>query len=94
MTLPSATGKGQTAVPQLEPQMYGQSAKSLTEWLTAKEAAEHLKVETRTVLTWVRQGKLRAYSLSGTRRHVWRFLHTDLDAMLTGPSVAEPRRVQ
>ena len=63
-------------------------------WLTAEQAAEYLQVETRTVLTWVRLGQLKAYPLSGTKRKVWRFLHADLDAMLTGPSVAEPRRVQ
>ena len=65
----------------------------LPKWLTAEQAAEYLQVETRTVLTWVRLGQLKAYPLSGTKQ-VWRFLHADLDAMLTGPSVAEPRRVQ
>ncbi len=63
-------------------------------WLTAEQAAEYLQVETRTVLTWARLGQLKAHPLSGTKRKVWRFLHADLDAMLTGPSVAEPRRVQ
>jgi excisionase family DNA binding protein len=63
------------------------SDSSLT-WLTAKEAADYLKVEPRTLLVWVRQGKVRGYVLSGTRRQTWRFLHADLDAMLTGPSVA------
>ena len=66
----------------------------LPKWLTAEQAAEYLQVETRTVLTWVRLGQLKAYPLSGTKRKVWRFLFADLDAMLTGPSVAEPRRVQ
>jgi excisionase family DNA binding protein len=66
----------------------------LPKWLTAEQAAEYLQVETRTVLTWARLGQLKAHPLSGTKRKVWRFLHADLDAMLTGPSVAEPRRVQ
>jgi excisionase family DNA binding protein len=63
-------------------------------WLTAKEAAGYLKVEPRTVLLWVRQGKLKGFTLSGTKRHVWRFLHVDLDAMLTSPSVAMNGRIQ
>jgi len=57
-------------------------------WLTAKQAAAYLQVERRTLLTWTRQAKLKAYPLSGTRRKVWRFLHADLDAMLLAPSVA------
>ncbi len=65
---------------------------SIEAWLTAAEAAAYLKVEPRTLLSWVRQGKVRGYSLSGTRRHVWRFRPTDLDAMLTAPSVAVNRR--
>jgi len=63
-------------------------------WLTAEQAAEYLQIERRTLLAWVRLGQLKAHPLSGTKRKVWRFLHADLDAMLTGPSVAEPRRVQ
>jgi len=57
-------------------------------WLTAREAAQYLSVEPRTVLLWTRQGKLRGFKLSGTKRHVWRFRYCDLDAMLTRPSVA------
>jgi len=71
------------AAPQ-PPTMQGQQ---LTEWLTAEEAAHHLKVKTRTILLWVRQGKVKGYALSGTRRRVWRFLRSDLNAMLTNPSV-------
>jgi len=33
-------------------------------WLTATEAAEYLKLQTRSLLLWVRQGKLQAYALS------------------------------
>jgi len=40
------------------------------------------------MLLWARQGKVKGFTLSGVRRHVWRFRHVDLDAMLTGPSVA------
>jgi len=49
-----------------------------SEWLTADEAAAHLKVKTRSLLRWVRLGQLQAYTLSGTRRHVWRFRKEDL----------------
>ncbi|MGA2203486.1 MAG: helix-turn-helix domain-containing protein [Terriglobales bacterium] len=64
-------------------------------WLTATEAATYLKIEPRTLLMWARQGKVRGYILSGTRRQTWRFLSADLDAMLLGPSVAlEKERTQ
>ena len=53
-----------------------------SEWLTADEAAKHLKIKTRTLLLWVRQGKVKAFALSGTKRRVWRFRHQDLDAAL------------
>jgi excisionase family DNA binding protein len=52
------------------------------EWLTAGEAAQHLKVKVRTLLLWVRQGKVKGFALSGTKRHVWRFRSRDLDAAL------------
>ncbi len=57
-----------------------------SDWLTAKEAAEYLKVKDRTILTWARQGRLKGYPLSGTKRHIWRFLKSDLDAAILGPS--------
>ena len=64
-------------------------------WLPAEQAAAYLQVDRRTLLEWARQGKLKAYPLSGTRRKVWRFLHADLDAMLLAPSVAlTNRRIQ
>ncbi len=50
------------------------------EWLTASEAASHLRVNTRTLLRWVRDRKLKAYALSGTKRRIWRFLRNDLDS--------------
>ena len=53
-----------------------------SEWLTAEEAANYLRVKRRTLLLWVRQGKLLAFGLSGTKRHVWRFRRQDLDAAL------------
>jgi excisionase family DNA binding protein len=61
----------------------------MNDWLTATEAAEYLKVKPRTLLLWVRLGKVPAHKLSGTRRCVWRFLRPELDAMLSGPSGAQ-----
>lgn len=60
----------------------------MAQWLTAKEAAQYLQVKPRTLLHWANEGKVKAYPLSGTRRHTWRFLREDLDAILTGPSAA------
>jgi len=54
----------------------------VAEWLTAAEAAQYLKVKIRTLLLWVRQGKVKAFALSGTKRRVWRFRREDLDAAL------------
>lgn len=52
------------------------------DWLTATEAALYLKVKARTLLLWVRQGKVKGFALSGTKRRVWRFRRQDLDAAL------------
>jgi excisionase family DNA binding protein len=71
-----------------------ENAMTSQEWLTAEEAAKYLKVKTRSLLLWVRQGKVQAYALSGTRRRVWRFRQQDLDealfaqAVITSPSPA------
>jgi excisionase family DNA binding protein len=56
-------------------------------WLTARQAAEYLQVEPRTLLAWAREGKVKGHTLSGTLRHVWRFRVEDLDATL---AVTEP----
>jgi excisionase family DNA binding protein len=60
---------------------------STAQWLTAAEAAQYLKVKARTLLLWVRQGKVKAFALSGTKRRVWRFRQMDLDAALLEPAV-------
>jgi len=52
-------------------------------WLTAAEAAQYLNVKVRTILLWARQGRVKAYALSGTQRRVCRFLHADLKVMVT-----------
>jgi len=63
--------------------------KTQTEWLTAEEAAQYLKVKIRSLLLWVRQGKVNAFALSGTKRRVWRFRREDLDsALLSRPVVS------
>jgi excisionase family DNA binding protein len=54
----------------------------MVEWLTATEAARYLKVKPRSLLLWVRQGKIKGFALSGTKRRVWRFLRQDLDDAL------------
>jgi excisionase family DNA binding protein len=58
-----------------------------SEWITAKEAAAYLRIKARTLLLWVRQGKVKAFALSGTKRRVWRFRHSDLDAALLESAV-------
>ncbi len=74
---------------------------SCNDWLTASEAAAYLRVKVRTLLLWTRQGKVKAFALSGTKRHVWRFRREDLDAALlesvvlpsTTPSVRPAERM-
>jgi excisionase family DNA binding protein len=53
-----------------------------SEWLTATEAAEYLSIKPRSLLSWVRQGKLQAYALSGSKRRIWSFRKEDLDSAL------------
>ena len=64
------------------------------EWLTAREAAQYLKVQPRTILKWAKQGRIPAHPLSGSKRVTWRFLKSELDVMLALPSAAEQGRVQ
>ncbi len=59
-----------------------------SEWLTAREAAAYLRAKPRTLLLWARQGRVRGYRLSGTKRCVWRFRREDLDAALTASQPA------
>jgi excisionase family DNA binding protein len=58
-----------------------------SEWLTVEEAAAYLKVKPRSLLLWIRQGKVPAYALSGTKRRVWRLLQKDLDSTLLAKAV-------
>lgn len=60
-----------------------------SDWMTSQEASEYLKVKPRSLLLWVRQGKIPAYALSGTKRRIWRFRKSDLDnAVLSKPVVS------
>jgi len=71
------------------PRTTDEKASPSSEWLTAEEAAAYLKVKPRSLLRWVRLGNVKAYTLSGTRRHVWRFRKEDLDsALLAKPVVS------
>ena len=65
-----------------------------SQWLTATESARYLKVKPRTVLKWAKEGRIPAHPLSGSKRVTWRFLKSELDAMLALPSAAELGRVQ
>jgi predicted site-specific integrase-resolvase len=58
-----------------------------SQWLTANEAAAYLKIKPHTLTAWARAGKVKGFTLSGTKRVTWRFLQTDLDATLSLPSV-------
>jgi excisionase family DNA binding protein len=66
---------------------FDEAPRSLTEWLTTEEAALYLKVRPRTLLLWTRQGKVKGYALSGTRRRIWRYQQADLDAALLSKSM-------
>ena len=61
----------------------------MEKWLTAAEAAQHLRVAHRTVLEWAKTGKIPAHRLSGNRRCTWRFRADELDGMLSAPSAAK-----
>jgi excisionase family DNA binding protein len=74
-----------------------------TTWLTPEESASHLKIKTRTLLSWIRQGKVKAFALSGTKRRIWRLRMQDLDAAvmeytvlpsMTPAVLSETRRTQ
>jgi excisionase family DNA binding protein len=68
-----------------------------SQWLTAREAAAHLRVAHRTILLWAKTGRIPAHRLSGAARATWRFRASELDAFVNGasrdsivpPSVAE-----
>jgi len=75
---------------------------AVSQWLTANEAARYLRIRPRTLLVWVRDGKVPAYALSGKKRRIWRFRREDLDSTLLAhpvilsgsPTVLAERRQQ
>jgi len=86
-------GERKNAAPQTESHDAPPVQTSATKkWLTTAEAAEYLSIEPRTLSLWARQGKVKSYLLSGTLRQTRRFLVSDLDDMLTTPSVAPMNR--
>lgn len=58
------------------------TSQSTIDWLTVTEAAAHLKVKPRTLLTWAKRGQIKGRVLSGTKRVTWRFLREELDMTL------------
>ena len=65
------------------------NALTQSQWLTAREAANYLKVAHRTILEWAKKGLIPAHRLSGSARITWRFLASELDgAMMSPPSAA------
>lgn len=58
-----------------------------THWMSPREAAQYLRVNHRTLLLWIRQGKIPAYALSGTKRRIWRLRKEELDSILLGNAV-------
>lgn len=55
---------------------------TLSEWMTAGEAAAYVRTKPRTLLKWVREGSIKAWPLHGAKRRTWRFRKEDLDAAL------------
>ena len=55
-------------------------------WLTAVEAAAHLRIAHRTILLWAKTGRIPAHRLSGAQRVTWRFRADELDAFVNGES--------
>lgn len=80
--------------PRRWPSILMQTSNVVSPWLTSDEAASYLKVSPRTIVHWARIGQIKGHILSGTERITWRFLQSDLDAMLTPPSVGLTRRTQ
>ena len=53
-------------------------------FIDAPEAARFLKLHPKTLLRLARDGKIPAHPLTGRRRHIWRFLLSELDAWARG----------
>lgn len=49
-------------------------------FIDASEAATFIKLHRKTLLRLAREGSIPAHPLTGSRRRVWRFLRSELDA--------------
>jgi len=63
----------------------------MEDWLTVEEAAVYLKVSKRTLLAWIRDCKVPAHVLSGTKRRVYRLRKDDIDSELLARPVVDSR---
>ena len=70
MLAASTTSRTEYSLVQLHPTTNSMSNRihSTNDWLTASEAARYLKVKLRTLLLWMRQGKVKGFALSGAKR--------------------------
>lgn len=64
----------------------------MIQWMTAKEAAKHLKINPRTLTEWARKKKIPAHPISGNQRVTWRFLLDEIDSDILARSSADPLR--
>lgn len=53
-------------------------------FVDAQQAANFLKLHPKTLLRLARHGSIPAHPLTGRRRHIWRFLLSELDAWARG----------
>jgi excisionase family DNA binding protein len=60
-----------------------------TQWLTAREAADYLRIATRTLLLYAKSRRIPAHRLSGSQRITYRFRADELDSFLRGKSTAQ-----
>lgn len=52
----------------------------ITRWMTRQEAADHARVDPKTIDRWAREGKLRRYKATG--HGTPRFKMSDVDAVM------------
>jgi excisionase family DNA binding protein len=67
--------------PETEP---GSAPVLCSAYLSAREAADYLRLPRRTLLDWARQGLLPGIPLGGAMRKTWLFSKSALDAHLRG----------
>lgn len=87
--LQSHTPPKLSATPSMERSLVASSGNpvhaQLTEpFIDAVEASRFLKLHPKTLLRLARKGSIPAHPLTGCRRHIWRFLLSELDAWARG----------